>query len=102
MQRNKDRVKYADGVDANTIDYSCYIENGINLPTGYTKGFIIVSVTAASGALVQRFQGGIGSDNVEYIRSGTSSGSFTDWMRTDNFGYNTLDELAAALKPLMQ
>ena len=26
---------------------------------------------------------------------------WSDWLRIDNFGYNTLEELAAALKPLL-
>lgn len=28
-------------------------------------------------------------------------GAWRDWARLDNFGYNTLEELAAALKPLL-
>ena len=38
--------------------------------------------------------------SVCYIRFVTDA-SFGSWQRIDNFGYNTLEELAAALKPLM-
>lgn len=37
-----------------------------------------------------------------YIRGfAYNDGTFYEWQRIDNFGYNTLEELAAALKPLM-
>lgn len=36
-----------------------------------------------------------------YSRIVVGNSTFTDWERIDNFGYNTLADLAAALKPLM-
>ena len=36
-----------------------------------------------------------------FVRSKANGTNFTAWSRIDNFGYNTLKELAAALKPLM-
>ena len=47
------------------------------------------------------------SDNRHYTRSVYSATNVypteftTPWQRIDNFGYNTLEELAAALKPLL-
>ena len=61
----------------------------------------------SSGGLLRVY--GFGDYRVqEYSNYGTNSYSrikwgttWYDWQRIDNFGYDTLDELAAALKPLM-
>ena len=34
-----------------------------------------------------------------YTRFKEGQNDWTDWVRADNFGYNTLEELASALKP---
>ena len=42
------------------------------------------------------------SHTATFIRHGRGDGTnivFSDWQRIDNFGYNTLEELASALKP---
>ena len=36
-----------------------------------------------------------------FIRSKANGTEFCSWQRIDNFGYNTLEELATALKPLL-
>lgn len=38
---------------------------------------------------------------IETRTSHNNGSSWSEWTRCDNFGYNTLGELAAALKPLM-
>ena len=40
------------------------------------------------------------SDGDRYFtRRGNADGTWNNWQRIDNFGYNSLEELAAALKP---
>ena len=41
------------------------------------------------------------SSNIMYIRNKQSNGAWSFWARLDNFGYNSLAELATALKPLL-
>lgn len=85
-----------------------YIENGIypvntkdsflNLPKN-ANGFVVVLKSEAR--LSQTFS--IPSTDETYIRTAYLSGSwvFGAWRRIDNFGCNSLEELAASLKPLM-
>ena len=41
------------------------------------------------------------NSNITYIRNKQSNGIWSSWARLDNFGCNTLEELAAVLKPLL-
>ena len=73
----------------------------LNKPSEGGYGFMEVRKygTDSSASIVQIFHG-VFNNQAVMVRH-YSSGEWTAWSRTDNFGYNTLDELAAALKPLL-
>ena len=54
-----------------------------------------------TGTYIQQIASTSGVDKpFVYLRSRNRE-SWSDWSRIDNFGYDTLEDLAAALKPLM-
>lgn len=57
----------------------------------FKSGDYLTQVIYSSGDSVTRI----------YSRMLISGTTWTPWIRLDNFGYNSLAELAAALKPLM-
>lgn len=72
-------------------------EENINTPESYTYGVLIVFSTSIY--VVQQY---ILQGTYCYQRISVDRGSsWRNWTRIDNFGYNTLEELAAALKPLL-
>lgn len=61
---------------------------------------------ANNGYIVNQFVSGSGYQLFFYADTATvyyrhKWNRWSDWIRIDNFGYNTLEELAAALKPLL-
>ena len=67
-----------------------------NAPLSY--GVLSVDNT---GTYIQQIASASGIDNpTVYLRT-RNSDTWSAWQRIDNFGYNTLEDLAAALKPLM-
>ena len=75
-------------------------ESVTNIPSEYSgyKNASFVLVFMYSGTQGQ--QTFLGRQGAVFHRT-LYNGTWTAWSRIDNFGYNTLEELAAALKPLM-
>ena len=73
---------------------SGFDETVINKPL--TGGYGDLVVHNANGYISQVYYGHYG--NTLSVRTYDGK-NWSDWVRTDNFGCNTLDELAAALKP---
>ena len=86
---------WTEGVDANTLSTGAILcgYNCSNVP----DDFCIIT-TMGTG---DRVQFAISTQNsTTYVRS--YSGTWKPWSRCDNFGYNTLADLATALKPLLE
>lgn len=73
---------------------SGFDETVINKPL--TGGYGDLVVHNANGYISQVYYGHYG--NTLSVRTYDGK-NWSDWVRTDNFGCNTLNELAAALKP---
>lgn len=71
--------------DPEVSNHPCEVGTLIVFPSSNKKYGVVQVVTSNTGQT--------------YARS--RWGSWAPWQRLDNFGYNTLEELAAALKPLM-
>ena len=100
QQAFKSSYIWAENVDADNVVVNAFVANCTNLPNGHTVGYLEVMWSQATTAKIQIFQPS--NRNIErYVRY-SDGGTYTAWSRLDNFGYNTLAELAAALKPLMQ
>ena len=92
---------YSDGDFNNstkTGSYEVATTNASNSPVGTTAYGIIV-VFKQAHYITQIFKNVIKDET--FIRHRLENGSWSEWQRIDNFGCNTLEELAAALKPLM-
>lgn len=82
-----------------TEDLDSITKSGFGYFTGTPNGFFTnVQHPTASGYKIQTRS----NDNGTVLEYRTKNGtSWSAWSRIDNFGYNTLEELAAALKPLL-
>lgn len=87
------------GYDIDEIDYtsSCIVGSGNtspHKPSGQTNGSLLTVVTGG-GRRVQLWV----SENTVFVRQYDQnySGGWYDWQRTDNFGYNSLSDLASAM-----
>lgn len=80
--------------------YTIYNQVGLDGPVDESIRLHLVVERTTDGIIAQtasRFD-----NNARYIRSlHPNTNKWTPWYRIDNFGYNTLEELAAALKPLL-
>ena len=80
--------------------YTIYNQDGLDGPVKESIRLHLVVERAGDGIISQtasRFD-----NNACYVRSlHPNTNKWTPWYRIDNFGYNTLEELAAALKPLL-
>lgn len=91
---------YIENVYPNISSYDEVVSSGIytvsdSVSVSPKNGVLVVN--ASSAVVCQTFyeQNGVNQSRLRWY------GNWTDWQRIDNFGYNTLEELAAALKPLM-
>lgn len=85
--------------DASTVKTSgdyIFASSASNIPVA-KWGIMKVS---GDGKDVSQTFNTIGTTEV-YVRSTDSEGGWTKWQRIDNFGYNSLEELTTALKPLL-
>ena len=80
--------------------YSIFDNEGCNGPMG-TGIRVILSVVKTSIGTIRQDVARWDAKGV-YTRSyHINTSSWQSWQRLDNFGYNTLDDLATALKPLL-
>lgn len=79
----------------------CYVEkkpDETNWPLGENSAAFVFTYRRG-GAMWQIFFGLFRT--YFYIRSSENQSTLSSWRRMDNFGYNTLEGLATALKPLL-
>lgn len=82
-----------------TEDLDSITKSGFGYFTGTPNGFFTnVQHPTASGYKIQTRSNDDGTVLEYRTKNGTS---WSAWSRIDNFGYNSLAELATALKPLL-
>ena len=99
QQAFKSSYSFASDVDADNVVANTFVSNCTNLPNGHTAGYLEVMWSQATSGKFQIFQPT--NRKIERYMRYSDGGSYTAWSRLDNFGYNTLEELATALKPLL-
>ena len=99
QQAFKSSYSFASDVDADNVVANTFVASCTNLPKGHTVGFLEVMWSPATSAKFQIFQPT--NRNTERYMRYSDGGTYTAWSRLDNFGCNTLEELASALKPLL-
>ena len=83
----------------NVIESGYYITgfNSANSPSYYCSVMVI-----NTGVYITQYAKELTAKGKLYVRTGNADvKNWSGWDRIDNFGYNKLEELAAALKPLM-
>lgn len=94
---NKSKGVISDCNSATTSGFYTTNTETLNQPNGGTFG--VLNVIAVGAYIIQEYNS-ISSNRIQAFRVGSTT-SMPAWQRADNFGCNSLEELAAALKPLM-
>lgn len=94
---NKSKGVISDCNSATTSGFYSTNRETLNQPEGGTFGF--VNVITLGTYIIQEYNS-ISSEQIQAFRVGSTT-NMSSWQRVDNFGCNSLEELAAALKPLM-
>lgn len=86
--------------DLNNITDSGFYHVGVENNYQNTPGFGWFCLAVYKSYIITQVAFGLLSSGTWYrTREDSGSSSWSPWKRIDNFDYNTLDELAAALKP---